>query len=68
MDLEGGAPATKKASLLPLKLIGALELLVVDVSQQRYVRGLAFYKLLKLWTAARSHDLSGLNRTRHHCV
>lgn len=37
MDLEGGAPATKKAPLLPIKLIGALELLVVDVSQQRYM-------------------------------
>ena len=61
MDLEGGAPPKRKSPLLPLKLLGALELLVVDSSQPLYARGLAFFKLLKLWTAARSHDLSGLN-------
>ena len=59
--LEIGAPPTKKAPLLPLMLVGALELLVTDKSAPMFARGLAFYKLLKLWTACRTNDLSGLN-------
>ena len=42
-------------------MVGALELMVVDVQAPLYARGLAFCKLLKLWTACRSSDLS-------HCV
>ena len=60
-DLEVGALPTKKAPLLPLMLVGALELLVLDDTAPKYARGLAFYKLLKLWTACRTHDHSGLN-------
>ena len=60
-DLEVGAPLTRKAPLLPLVMVGALELMVVDVQAPLYARGLAFCKLLKLWTACRSSDLCGLN-------
>ena len=60
-DLEIGAAPTKKAPLIPLMLVGALELLVVDESAPLFARGYAFNKLLKLWTACRTNDLSGLN-------
>ena len=60
-DLEVGAPPTKKAPLLPLVMVGSLELMVVDAQAPLYARGLAFCKLLKLWTACRTSDLCGLN-------
>ena len=60
-DLEIGATSpTKKAPLIPLMLVGALELLVVDESAPLFARGYAFYKLL-MWTACRTNDLSCLN-------
>ena len=61
MDLESGAAPTKKAPLLPSVLVGALELLVLDAAQPLFARGMAWYKLLKVWTACRCHDLSGLS-------
>ena len=62
-DLQDGAPPTRKAPapLLPCMLIGSLELLIADRSAPVFARGLAFYKLLKVWAACRSNDLSGLN-------
>ena len=60
-DLEIGAPPTRKAPLLPLVMVGSLELMVVDVRAPLYARGLAFCKLLKLWTACRTSGLCGLN-------
>ena len=38
-------------------LIGALEFMVVDEKAPVYARGLAFYQLLKIWTACRTDDL-----------
>ena len=35
--------------------------MVADDSAPIYERGLAFYKLLKIWASCRSNDLSGLN-------
>ena len=51
----------QEAPLLPLVMVGSLELMVVDVQALLYARGLAFCKLLKLWTACRTSDLCGLN-------
>ena len=73
MDLELNAPPTKKAPLMPLMLVGALELLVLDATQPVFARGLAWYKLLKVWTACRCHDMSGLSpgslrQTKHGLV
>eukprot|EP00438_Fugacium_kawagutii_P004233 Skav224105 [mRNA] locus=scaffold3077:22397:23920:- [translate_table: standard] len=59
-DLEVGAPPKKSAPLLPVVLIGALELMVVCHREPLYARALAWYKLLKLWTASRAGDLSSL--------
>ena len=38
MDLEGGAPPKRNSPLLPLKLLGALELLVVDSSHRQFLQ------------------------------
>ena len=59
-DLEVGAPPKKSAPLLPVILIGSLELLVLCSSEPLYARALAWYKLLKLWTASRTGDLTSL--------
>ena len=56
-----GASPTRKAPLLPVAMVCSLELAVCDSSQPLYARGFAFYKLLKLWAACRSDDLTGLN-------
>ena len=61
MELEMGAPPTRKAPLLPVAMVCSLELAVCDSSQPLCARGFAFYKLLKLWAACRSGDLTGLN-------
>lgn len=60
-DLERKAMPKRQAPMLPLSIIGATELAVSDASLPLYIRGFAFYKLLKLWTASRTNDLFGLN-------
>ena len=60
MELEAGAPPKRQAPL-SLPLISALELLVTGVSADLFVRGFAFYKLLKSWTDCRSSNLTSLN-------
>ncbi|CAE7027742.1 unnamed protein product [Symbiodinium natans] len=61
MELESGAPPKRKAPLLLVAMIASLELAVLDDALPLYTRGFAFYKLLKLWTACRSGDLTGLS-------
>lgn len=61
MDLQTGALPKRQAPVLPLAMIAALEITVCDVSCSLYLRGFAFYKLLKLWAAARHSDLEGLD-------
>ena len=61
MELETGAPPKRKAPMFLVAMISSLELAVSDRSLPIYMRGFAFYKLLKLWAACRSGDLSGLN-------
>ena len=61
MDLQTGALPKRQALALPLAMIAALEITVCDVSCSLYLRGFAFYKLLKLWAAARHSDLEGLD-------
>lgn len=62
-DLETGAPPTKKAPLLPVMLIGSLEIMVLSESQPLFARAFAFYKLLKVWSCCRSSDLECLQPT-----
>ena len=60
-ELETGAEPKRQAPMLPVAAVVSLELLVVNEAAELCVRGFAFYKLLKLWTACRTSDLSGLN-------
>lgn len=46
-----------------MKVIVALELLVVSPREEELVRFLAWVKLFKLWTASRTGDLMGINPT-----
>lgn len=55
-DLESKAPPRRKAPMLPVAMIGAMELAVSDVALPCYLRCFAFYKLVKLWTASRCSD------------
>ena len=41
-DLEVGAPPTSKAPLLPVMLLGSLELPVIDEAASLFARGVAF--------------------------
>lgn len=61
-DLDAKALPKRQAPMLPLSIIGATELAVSDSSLPLYTRGLAFYKLVKLWAASRSNDLLSLNQ------
>ena len=58
-ELEVGAPPTRQAVPFPLILIISLELAVGDNSLPRYLRALAWCRLLKLWTSSRADDLQG---------
>ena len=60
-ELEAGAEPKRQAPMLPIAAVVSLELMVVNQDAELFVRGFAFYKLLKLWTACRTSDLSGLN-------
>ena len=59
MELETGAPPKRKAPMFLVAMISSLELAVSDRSLPIYMRGFAFYKLLKLWAACRSGDFFG---------
>lgn len=61
MDLQTGTPPKRQAPVLPLAMIAAIEATVCDRSLSLYMRGFAFYKLLKLWAAARHSDFESLN-------
>ena len=61
MELAVHKSPTKKAGLFPVVIVVALELYVLDRQQPRYKRCLAWVRLVKLWTAARFDDLSGLS-------
>ena len=58
-ELEVGAPPTRQAVPIPLLLIISLELAVGDKGLPKYLRALAWCRLLKLWTSSRADDLQG---------
>ena len=60
-DKEMLAKERKVAPLYPVKVIIALELLVVDEEQPELMRFMAWVKLFKIWTASRTGDLMGLS-------
>ena len=59
-ELEAGAPPTKQAPALALIIVMALESVVVDEGQKKFIRAFAWTRLLKLWTSSRANDLQGI--------
>ena len=51
--LKGPAGPTKRAPRIPCIVIEALEGLVMDLSASRYLRGIAWIRLLKVWSSMR---------------
>lgn len=61
MRLEGTEPRfAKKAWHLPVSVVKALEEAVMDQELTRFVRGYAWYRLVKLWAGLRFSDTKGL--------
>ena len=60
-EMEQKRPEKKQAPLLPLKVIAAMEMLVVSPSNGTFVRFSAWCKLVKIWTASRTDDLQGIS-------
>jgi hypothetical protein len=52
----GTSREKKKAPLLPVILLVALELLVCDSSQPAFDRGYAWYRLVRIWSVMRFND------------
>ena len=60
----GGRCTTPKESthaMLPVAVLGAVELMILDKTAPLYLRCFAFHKLLKVWTGSRFSDLTGLS-------
>jgi hypothetical protein len=60
-EMEQRKPEKKQAPLLPLKVIAAMEMLVMSPSNGTFVRFSAWCKLVKIWTASRTDDLQGIS-------
>ena len=60
-EMEQRKPEKKQAPLLPLKVIAAMEMLVMSVANGTFVRFAAWCKLVKIWTASRTDDLQGIS-------
>eukprot|EP00435_Cladocopium_sp_Y103_P012665 s652_g3.t1 len=62
LQLEQRDPKERKqARLLPMVVIAAMEEAVMNRDLGRFVRGYAWYRLLKLWGAMRFHDTLGID-------
>ena len=57
--LKSHAAGRKKADQWPVLLCIALELTVTDPGEHPFVRALAWFKLVKLWTGMRHSDIEG---------
>eukprot|EP00435_Cladocopium_sp_Y103_P037583 s1418_g10.t1 len=60
-EMETGRPDKRQAPVLPLKVIAAMELLVMNPAAEAFVRFAAWTKLVKVWTASRTDDLQGIS-------
>ena len=59
--LEGSAPRfARKAWHLPVAVVKAMEAAVLDPELTRFVRGYAWFRLVKLWAGLRFSDTKGL--------
>ena len=60
VSLSKGAAPTKKASMVLLCMVMALELYVLDEARPLYCRGVAWLKLVKIWASLRFDDTLGI--------
>eukprot|EP00435_Cladocopium_sp_Y103_P034677 s3830_g9.t1 len=58
MDIR--RPEKKRAPLLPVSVIAAMEMLVVSEGAPTFLRFSAWIKLIKVWSASRTDDLQGV--------
>ena len=56
-----GPRLRRKAHLMPVSLLIALELAVLDSSRPPFDRALAWYRLVKVWTSCRYDDTRGIS-------
>ena len=60
--LETASPSEiRKANMFPVKVVMAFERAVTDDSERKFVRALAWYKLVKVWGALRHSDAQGVD-------
>ena len=60
--LERASPTeTRKANMYPVKVVVALEKSVMNTSRARFVRAMAWFKLVKIWGALRHSDAQGVD-------
>ena len=52
---------TRKANMLPVKVVMALERSVMHISTAKFVRAMGWYKLVKIWGALRHSDAQGID-------
>ena len=57
---KSGTRPVKKAPQTPLAFISAMERLIVDTSQHKFVRAFAWYRLIRIWSGMRFDDHRGL--------
>lgn len=62
-QLSVDAPKTRKAATIPLCLMMALEIFVVNTAKPRFARGFAWLQGVCLWASLRSDDLQGASPT-----
>lgn len=58
---SGNSSFTKKAWRLPVKVVMAMEDIVLGCSHQPYIRGYAWFRLVKLWAGVRFSDAQGMD-------
>ncbi|CAE7764855.1 DNAJC17, partial [Symbiodinium necroappetens] len=60
--LETASPSEiRKANMFPVKVVMAFERAVTDNSERKFVRAMAWYKLVKVWGALRHSDAQGVD-------
>ena len=65
---KGVKKLIREAPQLPLGFVSGFEQLIVDAHKPKYIRMLAWYRLLRVWTCLRFDDHRGLLPSSFHFV
>eukprot|EP00435_Cladocopium_sp_Y103_P016143 s974_g4.t1 len=60
-EMEESRPEKRQAPILPLRIIAAMELLVMNEDEPSFLRFACWAKLIKVWTSSRTDDLQGIS-------